>query len=160
MQEASDAAGRHTCSHGLGHGVLGAVGLDARLALRHCDQLSTRAFAASCRSGVFMEAISAAIGGPETDPDHTTHHHEAHAAESRGRLALYAANPYAPCDSFEGLYGAACWLFQGFLILRSTRFDASAAFRVCDGTRGRVGDCYEPGSPAHRSLAAWGSMDH
>jgi hypothetical protein len=135
----------HECFHGLGHGLLGAVRLNSREALRYCDQLTRSTFAASCRSGVFTEAINAALPGT-----HATGNHGGHADPDIGEdpaaetLTLDPADPYAPCSAFEGDYAAACWLFQGFVILRATAFDVLAAFRVCDSAPGgRAGECYE-----------------
>ncbi|MBA3260260.1 MAG: hypothetical protein H0T68_12450, partial [Gemmatimonadales bacterium] len=60
----------YECMHGLGHGVLGAVRLDVWPALHHCDALSRPRFAASCREGVFMEAINSAVSQPHAGPGH------------------------------------------------------------------------------------------
>ena len=41
-------------------------------------------------------------------------------------------------------HAASCWIFQGFLILRGTRFDPAAALRTCDAApAGRAARCYQ-----------------
>ena len=130
------------CIHGLGHGVLGAVGYDLGAALRDCDALSTPRHATSCHSGAFMEAISSAV---DASAGHEAHAHsegqEHHAARP---LAIDAADPYSPCRAYGDPYATSCWLFQGFVILRANGFDAERALRVCDGAPdGRVARCYE-----------------
>jgi hypothetical protein len=98
--------------HGLGHGVLGATGsLDATLRL--CDDLRP-AFQDACHSGAFMEAITRAVSA-----DHGgMHPMDAGPADAAARPFLDPADPYSPCDRFADPYGSACWLFQGFVILR------------------------------------------
>jgi hypothetical protein len=134
----------YECVHGLGHGVLGGVGMDVPLALRDCDALSQPRFRASCHSGTFMEAISTALGGPTAMG---MHEHMAHGdthASTAGRLAIDPGDPYSPCDRFDDPYAQSCWLFQGFVILRHNGFDLPGAFRTCDAApTGRAGPCYE-----------------
>lgn len=126
----------YECVHGLGHGMFSAEGLPA--ALRHCDAVSRASLAASCRSGVFMEAITGAIR--EAPGDHS---HADHPGDGPPR-ATGDGDLYAPCNRFEGKYAQDCWLFQGFVILRATKFDPRLAFRTCDAAPGnRAGDCYE-----------------
>jgi hypothetical protein len=137
------------CVHGLGHGVLGALGYDLQAALRYCDAISTPRRAASCHSGAFMEAISSALGAPAMHDAH------AHAASDEHRaarpLAIDAADPYGPCRAYGDPYASSCWLFQGFVILRANGFDAGRALRVCDGAPdGRAPRCYE--SVGHQLL--------
>ncbi len=138
------------CVHGLGHGVLGAVG-DLDATLRLCDGLRP-AFQDPCHSGAFMEAISSALSaaGPDAGSTHAGHHgamhggHRAPGAVAAGPLAIDPADPYSPCDRYGNPYGSACWLFQGFVILRRVGFDAGDALRVCDGApAARVAGCYE-----------------
>jgi hypothetical protein len=130
----------YECVHGLGHGVLGAEP-DVRSALHHCDVLPEPRFAASCREGVFMEAINSALT--------QAHHHDPASAHEHvptrdAGLALDAGNPYAPCHRFGDPYATSCWLFQGFVILRYRNFDAASAFRTCDvAPAARVQRCYE-----------------
>jgi len=125
----------YECLHGLGHGVLGGAGMDLPRALGDCDALSQPQFQESCHSGAFMEAISGALGG-------SMGHGDTHPA--RGELAIDPRDPYSPCDRFDGPYAQACWLFQGFVILRHDGFDVQAAFRTCDAApAGRPGPCYE-----------------
>lgn len=124
----------HECVHGLGHGVFGAVG-DLETALHHCDALKPD-LDAWCRDGVFMEAMSPAM--TESGPGHM------HESMHHSQLRSDAADPYSPCDRFDGPNGSACWVFQGFLILRERGFDTKKALRVCDGApAGRTRDCYE-----------------
>jgi hypothetical protein len=135
------------CIHGLGHGILGAVGYDLEATLHYCDALSVASLAASCHSGAFMEAISSALGAPmpHTHADHQ--HGQATgpaAAPAPRRLTIDASDPYSPCDGFRDPYATSCWLFQGFVILRRTGFDAASALRICDGAPdGRAARCYE-----------------
>ena len=125
------------CVHGLGHGMFGAEGLPA--ALRHCDAVSRAALAASCRSGVFMEAITGMVRDAPGARNHANHHG---GKPAPGRSV--GGDVYAPCDRFEGEYARSCWLFQGFLILHATKFDPRLAFQTCDAApRNRAGDCYE-----------------
>jgi len=135
----------YECLHGLGHGVLGAAGMDLPLALRDCDALSQPPFQESCHSGAFMEAISAALGGSAAPGMHGHAMGPGEANPARGeQLAIDPRDPYSPCDRFEGPYAHACWLFQGFVILRHNGFDSRAAFRTCDAApAGRPGPCYE-----------------
>jgi hypothetical protein len=134
----------YECIHGLGHGVLGASGMDLPLALRDCDALSRAPFRESCYSGAFMEAISVALegsGGGMHEHGMDGMHHGGPGA--RG-AAIDPRDPYSPCDRFDDPYAPACWLFQGFVILRHNGFDLPAAFRACDDApAGRTGPCYE-----------------
>jgi hypothetical protein len=128
----------HECVHGLGHGVLGAVGLDIDATLRHCDALAGPDFVVACREGAFMEAITQALGGQGSHPGH------AHGSHGAGALAIDPLDPYSPCDRYGDPYGESCWLFQGFVILRKVDFDAASALRLCDlAPGGRVDRCYE-----------------
>jgi hypothetical protein len=139
----------HECVHGLGHGVLGAVG-DVEAALHHCDALEPD-LDAWCRDGVFMEGMSSVLGVTRSDAVRapTSRHahmeqggHE-HGAGLARQLPVDPADPYSPCDRFDGPYGSACWPFQGFLILRRGDFDAAQALRTCDGAPADwVRDCY------------------
>ena len=141
--ETSDGPGAtHECLHGVGHGVLGAVKYDLAAALRYCDALSTDRRAESCRSGAFMEAIGAAMGAPIV---HQVQAHDpGHAHMAAAPLSIDPADPYSPCAAYHDPYATACWLFQGFVILRANDFDAARALRVCDGAPdGRAGRCYE-----------------
>jgi hypothetical protein len=143
----------YECVHGLGHGVLGAVGFDLGAALHYCDALGS-GFDAWCHSGVFMEAITSSLGEPSRDAaaaPGSSHAGMAHAGMDRAehaslahQLSLDPADPYSPCDRFEDPYGAACWRYQGFVILRDHAFDPAEALRTCDeAPRGRAGSCYE-----------------
>jgi hypothetical protein len=130
------------CIHGLGHGVLGARRYDVDATLRDCDALSTPRLAASCHAGAFMEAINAAVGAPGM---HGTHRHAAgHAPRAVPSLTIDPADPYTPCRDYGDPYATACWLFQGFVILRASGFDPARALQVCDGAPdGRAARCYE-----------------
>ncbi len=140
----------YECVHGLGHGVLGALSLDLRGTLRHCDALTNEDMRRWCHSGAFMEATNAALADSGGHPAHHGSHegagHAEHgaAAIASGRLALDRANPYSPCDAFDGPHAAACWVYQAFLVLQNHDFDAAAAFRTCDDApHGRAADCYQ-----------------
>jgi hypothetical protein len=130
------------CIHGLGHGILGALGYDLRDALRYCDALSTPRRAISCHLGAFMEAITSALGAPAMHGAHAqAASHEHHSPQP---LAIDAADPYSPCRAYGDPYATSCWLFQGFVILRANDFDAGRALLVCDGAPdGRAARCYE-----------------
>lgn len=139
----------HECVHGLGHGVLGAVG-DLRTALQDCDELKP-GLDAWCRDGAFMEGMRWVLGAttPGLEHEHPERHPgmehgHSHGATLASQLPLDPADPYSPCDRFGGAYGSACWAFQGFVILRNSGFDPGEALRICDGAPGeRVRDCYE-----------------
>ena len=130
------------CVHGLGHGVLG-VALDLDHALRLCDALSSADRRGACHSGAFMEAVIAALHDQtphqEGAPDHGAHEH--HAGGSR-RLAIDASDPFSPCARFGDPYAKACWVYQGFLILRTAGFDARGALERCNQAPARrVAQC-------------------
>jgi hypothetical protein len=114
--------------------------MDVTTALRHCDALARPSWVIACREGAFMEAITA---GLEARPD------RAHAGGSHGRHAgggfrIDPADPYSPCDAYDGAQGESCWLFQGFVILRRVSFDAGRALHVCDAApAARVDRCYQ-----------------
>ena len=132
----------YECIHGLGHGVLGAVGYDIGAALHDCDALSTARRAGSCHSGVFMEAITSAMSPsmPRGMPPHPA----GHAHGGMPTVAMDSTDPYSPCRAFRDPYATSCWLFQGFVILRRNGFDAARALRVCDhAPDGRAPRCYE-----------------
>lgn len=130
------------CIHGLGHGVLGALGHDLQSALRDCDALSTPRRAASCHLGTFMEAITSAVGAPAMHGVHA--HAEGHEGHKVRPLTIDAADPFSPCRAYGDPYATSCWLFQGFVILRANGFDAGRALRVCGGApNGRAARCYE-----------------
>jgi len=129
------------CVHGVGHGVLGALAGDAGQALQACDALSLTSLQTSCYEGVFMEAFNEAVasGGQAAAHGHAVVHggHGSH-------FAMNADDPYSPCRDYENVYGEACWLFQGFLILRRVHFDARRALETCDhAPREWVERCYE-----------------
>jgi hypothetical protein len=130
--------------HGLGHGVLGVLGLDYRRALEHCDELSRPRFARSCEEGVYMEAIDDAVAGRSGQGDQHAHGagaHHSHAASGQGRIRINPGDPYSPCSAVTD--AASCWLFQGFLILRRTGFDVARTLRTCDGApESRARECY------------------
>ena len=129
-----DPAPVYECTHGLGHGILGALGLDLHRTLRLCDSLPEGRFAMACQEGAFMEAISSAIAGPR-------HHHGGQLHGPQGSSApgpaLSPTDPYAPCDQFDGSYAASCWLFQGAVILRQSGLEPRAAFETCDAAPAR-----------------------
>lgn len=132
----------YECAHGLGHGVLGAEGLDVGTALRHCDGVGRPSFVTSCHEGVFMEAITSGLARNE---DHGSHLHgpEGHAGMA-ARITIDPGNPYSPCDRFADPYANSCWLFQGFVILRAAGFDPAKALGICNAAPdGRADRCYE-----------------
>ena len=129
----------YECAHGLGHGVLGAVELDIGAALGHCDALDRPNLVSACHEGAFMEAISSAVAERESHPSHA--HGSSHVPHT-GRITIDRGDVYSPCDRFTEAYGDACWLFQGFLILRDVDFDAGRALRICEAApRGRADRC-------------------
>jgi hypothetical protein len=129
----------YECAHGLGHGLLGAVGLDVETALGHCDALDRPILVSACREGAFMEAISSAVAEGESHGSHSPAF--AHGSPT-GRLPIDRHDVYSPCRRYTGAYGDACWLFQGFLILRSVDFDAGRALRLCEAAPdGRASRC-------------------
>lgn len=146
VQDSGGPGSGFECIHGLGHGVLGALGYDLDSALRECDALSTQRRAASCHSGAFMEAISSALGAPAMPGGHA--HAAGHEGVTARSLAIDTADPYSPCRAYRDPYATACWLFQGFVILRANGFDAGRALRVCDG------------SPDHRAARCYQSVGH
>jgi len=131
---------RYECAHGLGHGTLGALGYDVGATLRQCDALGA-GLDDWCHIGVFMEAITTALR-TAMPMQHT------HASAGINHFTIDPADPYSPCDRVEDLYASACWLFQGFVILRSDGFDAAAALQTCDG------------APAHRVERCYQSIGH
>lgn len=141
------------CIHGLGHGVLGVTGFDLDAALHDCDGLS-RSHAGPCYSGAFMEAINSAVGESKLGgPGGHAHRagmgmdyggHGNHAPGPGHQLVIDSLDPYSPCDRFEDPYAAECWVFQGFVILRSRGFEPAQALKACDqAPRQRVVPCYE-----------------
>lgn len=129
------------CMHGLGHGVLAATGFDLPATLRLCDSLRLH-FRDPCYSGAFMETINSAMS---VGLRRLAAHGQGHAGMASGHPApVDSADPYSPCDRFDDPYGSACWLLQGFLILRRADYDAGEAFWTCDSApAGRVAGCYE-----------------
>jgi hypothetical protein len=118
----------YECAHGLGHGLLGADGLDLDTTLAHCDALDRPNLVSACHEGTFMEAISSAVADGE---GHGSHSHGSAHVPHTGRLTIDRDDVYSPCNRYSGAYGEACWLFQGFLILRNVDFEAGRALRVC-----------------------------
>jgi hypothetical protein len=145
LRQMCDAAGAkkqtgavYECAHGLGHGVLGAVGLDIAATLGHCDALERPNLVSACHEGAFMEAISSAVAERESSPSHA---HASHVAHTE-RITIDREDVYSPCDQYTRAYGDACWLFQGFLILRHVDFDAGRALRICEAApSGRADRC-------------------
>ena len=141
IQGAASPGTAFECLHGLGHGILGAVGYDIRTALGYCDALSTPERAAPCHSGAFMEAINYAVGAPGVRGAHAHSPGQEHPSRP---LAIDPADPYSPCRAYREPYAASCWLFQGFVILRANGFDAGRSLRVCNAAPdGRAARCYE-----------------
>ncbi len=135
----------YECMHGLGHGVLGVLGLDYARALGYCDSLSRPRFDTSCQEGVFMEAIDDAIADSSAHAHGTdAHTHHGHMRPGGPRIHVVGGDPYSPCATMADDYAASCWIFQGFLILRDTKFDPAWALHVCDAApEGRVPRCYQ-----------------
>jgi hypothetical protein len=144
----------YECMHGLGHGVVGVLGLDYERALGYCDALSRPRFDTSCQEGVFMEAIDNAIADSTaaSRPGHggaTAHGADAHTHHNHGgapgsRIQVASGDPFSPCAAISDVHAASCWIFQGFLILRAARFDPAVALRVCDAApEGRAARCYQ-----------------
>jgi hypothetical protein len=131
----------YECTHGLGHGVLGAVGLQVDTALRHCDALTEPRLAVSCHQGVFMEAITVALNrGAEQGSHH--HGHEQRGADAA--FTINPADPFSPCDRYSDPYADSCWLFQGFIVLKAVGFDAARALRICrSAPAGREDRCFQ-----------------
>ena len=127
----------HECMHGLGHGILGALRMNATQSLHYCEQLELERYATSCYEGVFMEAVSSALHHPHRHPGQVhTRGSDEHASSDMshgviGRLAIDSSDPYSPCRSVQAPYARSCWLFQGFLILRRVAFNARKAFDLC-----------------------------
>jgi hypothetical protein len=132
------------CIHGLGHGVLGALSLDLDRTLHHCDALSTPDRRGGCYSGAFMEAVMTALREHAPAPSGHAHEHTAqeHGSQASGRLAIDSSAPFSPCAEFDDPYAKACWVYQGFLILRQVGFDAGAALEHCrQAPAARVAQC-------------------
>jgi hypothetical protein len=132
------------CVHGLGHGVLGALSLDLDRTLRYCDALSSPDHRGGCHSGAFMEAVMTALRERTPDPAGAAHKHAAHEHGSgeAGRLTIDASDPFSPCARFDDPYAKACWVYQGFLVLRQAGFNARAALERCrQAPEGRVAQC-------------------
>jgi hypothetical protein len=132
------------CVHGLGHGVLGALSLDLDRTLAHCDALSTPDRRGGCYSGAFMEAVMGALRESGDSAGHGPHVHAAHdrAAGAGGRLAIDPADPFSPCGRYDDPHARACWVYQGFLILRAVEFDPRAALERCGSApEGRAALC-------------------
>jgi hypothetical protein len=130
--------------HGLGHGVLGVLSLDLDRTLRYCDALSSPDHRGGCHSGAFMEAVMTALRERTPDPAGLAHEHAAHEHVSgeAGRLTIDASDPFSPCARFDDPYAKACWVYQGFLMLRQAGFDARAALERCrQAPEGRVAQC-------------------
>jgi hypothetical protein len=145
------------CIHGLGHGILGARRYDLDAALRDCDALSTPRRAGSCHAGAFMEAISSGLEA--TGMHGSNSHGSAHEDHEARALPIDAADPYSPCRAYADPYATSCWLFQGFVILQATGFDAGRALRVCDGAPDRrAARCYE--SVGHQLNGLFQRGDH
>jgi hypothetical protein len=85
-----------------------------------------------------MEAVTTAIRGEQ----HSEHSHgTGHAGVG---LTIEPGDPYSACRPYGGRYGQACWLFQGFIILRRLDFDATQALALCDQAPGEwVARCYQ-----------------
>jgi hypothetical protein len=145
LADSTGPAASFECLHGVGHGVLGARAFDLRATLHDCDALSTTRRATSCHLGAFMEAVNVALGElPLASNGQPVGHDAMHHSTSRAPLAIDPLDPYSPCRNVEEPYASSCWLFQGFVILRGTGFDAGRALAVCDSAPpGRVARCYE-----------------
>jgi hypothetical protein len=89
-----------------------------------------------------MEAINFAVGAPGIQGAHRHAMGDRRAAARP--LAIDPADPYSPCRGYQGPYAHACWLFQGFVILRANAFNAGRSLRGCDGAPdGQAARCYE-----------------
>ena len=131
----------YECAHGLGHGVLGAVGLQIDTALGDCDALTEPWLAESCHQGVFMEAITVAL---DRRQKHGSHQHGPEQHGSASALTIDPADPYSPCDRYTDPYADSCWIFQSFVILKKVGFDAARALRICEAApEARADRCYQ-----------------
>jgi hypothetical protein len=85
------------CQHGIGHGILAAVGYDddsMRQALDICAKLPGIDPIGGCYSGVFMEYnVRTMLAGAATPRDFT-------------------GNPFVPCDALSGTFVPACIYWQ------------------------------------------------
>jgi hypothetical protein len=141
MEDSQGSGAVYECVHGLGHGLQGALRADVDEALRHCDLLIRHTFATSCHEGVFMEAITSAL---LQRPGHASHSHGTGEHGVSYGIVIDDANPYSPCDRYTDPYADSCWLFQGFVILRTVDFDAGRALGICDAAPDARRDrCYE-----------------
>ena len=86
-----------SCWHGIGHGLMFATGMDAQAATALCDRAPTRALAARCGEGVFMQLFSADLSAHHTGGDPTI-------AEDPQRAA-------AQCQRTRGAYAGNCWFY-------------------------------------------------
>jgi hypothetical protein len=144
----------YECIHGLGHGVVGVLGMDYNRALGYCDALSRPRFDTSCQEGVFMEAIDDAIADSARADHHShgkahaqgadVHAHHGQAGGGGLRIHVVGGDPYSPCAAMSQAHADSCWIFQGFLILRQTKFEPAAALRLCDAApERRAVRCYQ-----------------
>ena len=119
-ERARHSAEHYNCTHGMGHGFMGAFASDVFASLRGCDALAERWERHNCHGGVFMENLSA-IDNPERPP-----------------TALRPQEPLYPCTAVARRYREPCFDKQTSYALYVTDSDYAQVFRLCARTEPRL----------------------
>ena len=119
------SADHYNCTHGMGHGFMGAFASDIFASLKGCDALAERWERHNCHGGVFMENLSA-IDNAERPP-----------------TALRPREPLYPCTAVASRYREPCFDKQTSYALYVTDSDFAQVFRLCARTQPAFrGACY------------------
>ena len=104
----------YNCVHGLGHGIMEALGDEVFQSLAMCDNLTGDWERQSCYSGVFMENIIAYDRDGISD-------------------FLKPSDPLYPCDAVAEPYKAQCYLGQTSYVLQISNYNFKTIFNLCAG---------------------------
>lgn len=107
----------YNCVHGLGHGIMEALGDEVFDSLKTCDNLTGRWEQESCYSGVFMENIivNTNLGGT-----------------NKASAYLKPSAPLYPCDVVADKYKGQCYLGQTSYALEVNRYDFNKTVPLCE----------------------------
>lgn len=104
------------CPHGIGHGVIGALGDDKLIeSLEVCETLNWKAPIGGCTSGVFMEF----------------NFHTMQSVDGVENRRFDPAEPHYPCDAIPPRFGQACYFEQPQWWVRSLGGDYREPGRLC-----------------------------
>ncbi len=106
----------YNCVHGLGHGIMEALGDDVFKSLTMCDNLDGSWEKESCYSGVFMENIIS---------------NDNYGSPGSASAFLKPTEPLYPCGAVADQYKTQCYLGQTSYALEVNKYDFAKTVPLC-----------------------------